>query len=478
MEKVVGLAGALLDQRTEQADLLFVGRYDAPHPSTEVFRRAREKFREVSYWRSTRDSDGFPNGCNGVAYGIFQFVIDQRRVNGVYGDVNALLMLESDCVILRRNWVTELVTEWEGAVACGKLVAGEVQPAGKFSQNSWAHVNAVALYDIEILRHLTCLVGGPREIGWDYFHGKAIVPVTHNSSLFKLDYQRATITEAELYRDSRVLIYHGVKDDSALQAVYRRQASTTSVPIKIEGTLVSVHGYAGDAHQIEALLPVMEHHGFPIVVVSPEDSPIEKMGGHICRYAGKRAYIGQDSWDRQHLQMKLLLEYPFAWYLLNDSDSFVLPPKLPDYLYAEEDVVWSNEVDDFRKPGETWTGEGGPVTWAADYHAGHPLIAMQPPYFMSRFALERMVKGGEGLVADPVTPFIDWYMVACAVKAGLRHKPFRSGASCETVTPNGEAVMSECIVKRGATFIHSVKSREVMERLRTLHQTLRSTTPC
>ncbi len=209
-------------------------------------------------------------------------------------------------------------------------------------------------------------------------------------------------------------------------------------------------------------MPVYEHHGYPIVIVSPDDSPIVKMGGHICITAGKRAYIGQLSWDRQYLQLKALLQFPQEWFLLNDSDSFVITPELPDYLFRDDNVVWSNEVDDFRKPGESW--QGGPP-WSLDYHKGYPLIAMQPPYFLSRKALQKIVNTCEGLEACPTTPFIDWWWVPASYKAGIKQRRYVGCASCETVTPNGLTVMSNCIRDQSATFIHSVKSGHVMNQL-------------
>ncbi len=228
-------------------------------------------------------------------------------------------------------------------------------------------------------------------------------------------------------------------------------------------TIHAIHGYQGDAHQIEALMPVYTHHQLPIVILSPWDSPIKVMGPHICREAGKRAYIGQDSWDRQHDQLKTLLDYPFEWALLNDSDSFVLPAELPEFLYKDDNTVWSNEVDDFRKPGEIWPGRSEP--WPLDYHKGLPLIAMQPPYFLSRKALEKIVKATEGMVACPTTPFIDWWWVPACDKAHVKHARYPGCASCENVTDMGKAVMRQCVRERGAAFIHSVKTKDVMEDL-------------
>lgn len=230
--------------------------------------------------------------------------------------------------------------------------------------------------------------------------------------------------------------------------------------------LVSVHGYAGDSSQIHALLPWYEHHGFPVVIVTPEDSKIKKVGPHICRFAGKRAYTGQLSWDRQIAQMKLLLEYKeFDWFLMNDSDSFMLDPVLPDYLYEYENTIYSNLVDDFRKPGESW--EGLPP-WPNDYHNGFPLQASQPPYFCSRKVLEKLVSLPHQ-EACPITPFIDWLLIVLPVLAGVHLKPFRNCASCESVTPLGIGQLSKC-VKNGATAIHSVKTRGVADLLNGIYK--------
>ncbi len=231
--------------------------------------------------------------------------------------------------------------------------------------------------------------------------------------------------------------------------------------------LVACHCYAGDRQQVLELLPMMEHHKAPIVIISPSDSQVHNIGPHICRTAGKRAYVGQLSWDRQHAQLKTLLEYPQKWFLLNDADSFVMEAKLPDYLFEDDNTVWSNEVNDFRVPGESWQGL---PPWPLDFHKGYPLIAMQPPYFLGRKALEKIVAFTEGMQACPICPFIDWWWVPACHGAGVEHKRFKTGASCETVTPSGIAAMSECISQRGASFIHSVKSGKMMKQLVDLYK--------
>lgn len=231
-------------------------------------------------------------------------------------------------------------------------------------------------------------------------------------------------------------------------------------------TLVSVHCYEGDSSQIHMLRPLYEHHQCPVVVMSPSDAPVTKFGPHWCWHeSGARAYIGQASLDRQFIQMRQLLEFkqengkPFEFFLMNDSDSICLDAKLPDYLYAEDNVLWSNLVEDFRKPGETFQG----ITWPKDYHAGFPLQASQPPYMLSRKALTRMVENYGKVKCCPITPFIDWSILVMAVVAGVELRPFRHGASCETKTDMGMAVMRQQIAERGAMMVHAIKRPEARD---------------
>jgi len=215
-------------------------------------------------------------------------------------------------------------------------------------------------------------------------------------------------------------------------------------------TIVTIHGYAGDAHQINDLRPMYEHHNLPIVVMTPEDSRIEKFGPHICRWGGKREYIGLKSFARQVEHWKIMLDYDATHYLCNDSDSFCISPELPTYLY-EEDVVWSNEVSDLMH------NLPPPYAW--------PRFAMQPPYFLSRHLVERLIAAAPFVVPDPRMLFIDWFFMACCVKGGIPHKNFRDGMSCCTRNPHGLKVMTDQVWRHGKIFIHSVKNATIRRQL-------------
>lgn len=215
--------------------------------------------------------------------------------------------------------------------------------------------------------------------------------------------------------------------------------------------LVTVHGYAGDAHQVQNLLPYYEHHQMPIVILSPTDSPIAPMGPHICRHAGLREYIGAKSLERQRLQLEAMLDYPFDYFLSNDSDSVCITPRLPDYLFDSGDVLWSNEVSDAmhtRPDGYRW-----------------PQLAFQPPYFMSRRVVETLVKAAKYVKPDPKTPFIDWCMMAWAVQGNVRHKGFPDGVSCPTSDMHSARHMEGNVASRGAIFLHSIKTKPVIAQM-------------
>lgn len=220
-------------------------------------------------------------------------------------------------------------------------------------------------------------------------------------------------------------------------------------------TRVAVCCYAGDQHQVIRALGCYLHHKRPVVILSPEDSRAEiKYPGIENWFGGKRAYIGQESLDRQRIHLQALLSFPEEYFLVHDADSVCLSPKLPDYLYAEPDFVWSNLVND-----------GIPEHQPA-YPDGFPHIAFQPPYFLSRKTIGAMLAVADGILANPTMPFIDHYMVQLTLKAGLPYRSFRDGVSCPISSDLNSLRTAEAGVRNhGLIFIHSVKKEEDLKRL-------------
>ena len=223
-----------------------------------------------------------------------------------------------------------------------------------------------------------------------------------------------------------------------------------------KNTRIVVCCYDGDQCQVIRALDNYLQHQCPVVVLSPEDAKAEvRYPGIENRFGGKRAYIGQDSLNRQRLHMQLMLTFPEEYFLVHDADSVCLTPELPAYLYAEPDILWSNLVND-DIPGHKDA-----------YPEGFPHIAFQPPYFFSRKTLEGLLTGTEGVVANPTLPFIDHFLPQLAVATGWGYRGFPDGASCSTdpSLPCGEQILAKLVRESGHVFLHSIKRREVLDRL-------------
>ena len=231
-------------------------------------------------------------------------------------------------------------------------------------------------------------------------------------------------------------------------------------------TRIAICCYEGDAHQMR--LPLYTHHECPLTILSPTDSRAE-FPGVDCQFGGLRAYIGQPSLDRQVEHLKILLSYPENYFIIHDSDSVCLDPKLPDYLYAEPDIVWSNQVFDNIPEHQ----EHFPSDW--------PHVAFQPPYFLSRKTIEAMlaVTDHPFCKASPCMPFIDFFMVQLTMVAGLKWKRFPDcmsfGICADPLKPfdahraqmySRNTVMAlNAVRNNGVQIVHSVKDPKIAEDL-------------
>jgi hypothetical protein len=218
-------------------------------------------------------------------------------------------------------------------------------------------------------------------------------------------------------------------------------------------TRVVIHCYEGDREWVRELLPHHARHECPITLLSPEDSRVE-IPGVDCRFGGRRQSAGQLSLDRQRKHMRMLLDYPENFFLMNDADSICLSSILPHYLYAEPDVLWSNLV--LNPIPEQQKG----------YAPGFPRLALQPPYFMSRSTIERLLAVADGVAVNPVLPYIDHYMVQLAVKARIVCKGFPDGISAAICTHPGFMELAQADIRfKGRIFIHSVKGARYLQPL-------------
>jgi hypothetical protein len=189
------------------------------------------------------------------------------------------------------------------------------------------------------------------------------------------------------------------------------------------------------------------------MILSPEDSPV-RIRGVECKQVGLREYVGQKALDRTIAQMRMLLDEPFEWYLMNDADSMCVARDIPEYLYEDENILWSNVVED----------------WRENPHRNPHKLAFQPPYFAHRKVIKRMLTL-EWVEADPVTPYVDWLMVVLAVETGTPFKSFPDGASFvgwRDGNHKGDDMMEQAALE-GKIMLHSIKHQGVVGRVVRAH---------
>lgn len=218
-EEVVSLASDLLPEMSDLVDLAFVYRHDAKPPRGAIQIKAGLKFGKVHAWKSSRSGTGWPEGSNAIAYGVLNDVPIRRHLYKEFEDIDAILLLEADTVFTRPNWDKELAALWDKTVKAQKYVTGAL--VGEYGGPE-PHINGVALFAWNASTVIPELRGGTCLEGWDYTHRKAILAKAMPSGLFRLDYKRPMITPDLLFaeRDGIApLVYHGVKDDSAIKAV-------------------------------------------------------------------------------------------------------------------------------------------------------------------------------------------------------------------------------------------------------------------
>ena len=227
-------------------------------------------------------------------------------------------------------------------------------------------------------------------------------------------------------------------------------------------TRISVHCYEGDGHQVRDALQLYTHHECPVTVLSPTDSRVT-IEGVDCQYAGTRegsvehrmvdgairiVTRGPIADNRQIEQMKRLLTYPEKFFLMNDADSFCLSPEIPRYVY-DKDIIWCNYVRDtlpFNQPG--YLG----------YPRDFPHAALQPPYFMTRGIIERLIAVTDQVKPNEVMPWIDHFMLQLAYAAKVGYERFPDSVAADVDRYPRNLAPALAAIRKGAVFVHSSKS--------------------
>ncbi len=233
-------------------------------------------------------------------------------------------------------------------------------------------------------------------------------------------------------------------------------------------TLVAVQCWSGDQARVEQHIGMWLHHGLRVLLISPTNEPLTYNHDQvICDQRGLNDYNGEVSVERYKAQLDALLDYDEDWYLLLESDSFCLSPRLPDVLFDSPDAVWANTVD-LRYFVDMNDDPDPEVT----YQMFNP--AMQSPWFFSRSALERMLEVADTAwdACPPYARFIDWWFPTATRMADLDLRSFGMlGVSHPFQGPPGISLVAE-YVRMGAVMIHSVKYTDIFLSARDAYEEL------
>jgi hypothetical protein len=221
----------------------------------------------------------------------------------------------------------------------------------------------------------------------------------------------------------------------------------------VQDTLVVVHCYAGDAGQVQSMLNIWTQHHLPVLVLSPENAPVTIDHPLVTNAsAGEAGWKGPHTIKRQIAHWKLALETGHDWFLLNDSDSVCLSEDIPEYLFADTTIFWSN------------------VLCHEEEHQDDDQPNFNPPYFLSRQLLTQLIDAAEEL--EPGDGFLephDWgqaidgfytYLIRFVLDA--RWASFPDGAT--TWPPHKADLLRDAL--HGKRMIHGVKYQERCEEIR------------
>lgn len=200
-------------ERREDVKIVLVRRWDAPRLSKDTLDHVAKKFPLYEY-KTRTPWLGWPGGCNAM---VLDFVTNwfwqPTKFDGV-------LLLEPDTVPLAKDWLNQIIAEWETARAAGAWLMGSWRNSG----GQWGHINGNCVLRSDFSRLVDMSRITPH-LAWDC----AIVPQVkdhwHVSGLFKNCFQSVNATEETLrvpeIGDKPPVLVHGYKDGSAYEIARR-----------------------------------------------------------------------------------------------------------------------------------------------------------------------------------------------------------------------------------------------------------------
>lgn len=215
MERTARLIVDVQPERTKKHFVMFAHRFDAEPPSKDLLQYVKQKFDVLPTHKCRRKEIGWPAGCNGIAHDLMMLAQEKRRA-GEWHQTDAVWLLESDILPLRRDWLTLIEREWAEARKAGKWLMG----AWAASHGPQGHVNGNMVFHPEMCDHIRGLEGSAPHIGWDVYHSHRLARHWWKSAQMANFYRATNVDYANLWPTGEPFCFlHGVKDRSGEKLV-------------------------------------------------------------------------------------------------------------------------------------------------------------------------------------------------------------------------------------------------------------------
>ena len=200
----------------DDVELCFVNRFDCK-PITPLEMVKFITTFKVSWFQTTTQETGHPAGCNAMARDFFAESLRRYR-SGEWAEVQAVLLLEPDCVPVARDWINQLEMEWDFAKATGDFV---VVGCYRDKDVDVPHINGNALWAPDLAARIDLAVDYTGK-GWDSALAHELKGHWFKTSLISNLFKETNVPTERLANNpftppgtpAPVLI-HGVKDESA-----------------------------------------------------------------------------------------------------------------------------------------------------------------------------------------------------------------------------------------------------------------------
>lgn len=212
--------------RCQSADFLFSARWDATI-DLEIVRQVALAFQAVHTLRGATKGEGWPLGCNGLAYDTYRHFHQQHK-RGLW-KYDAIFMIESDSVPLAMDWIDQVAAEWREA---GQKVLGFYVAS---PDEGGHHINGNCLLAPDFLDLFPGFGrGNVLDQGWDVIFRQEMLSVGRPSRLIYSDYQLGWDNNpwqgpASLFAPKGLPTHHPLAQQSPLRPAWLHGVKCTDI---------------------------------------------------------------------------------------------------------------------------------------------------------------------------------------------------------------------------------------------------------